>query len=198
MVRGAGAPSCLPNCSQRDRAWAAPRARHFLMQSRMSTYRAPADVGTDRHPFRCCATRTFTSCIYFDKALSVWNPAHFNPKEDRHASASNFPEFCSDGLRHHPSKYRVFARVSGNVGTTKGLHARRLAAMRCANPRCGQDRGLLTAKYSATQRSVPRSFRTKRQCAHTWRGSRLRAETLRSRLWAEALRLGIRAKALRL
>ena len=76
-----------------------------------------------------------------------------------HASASNFPELCnSDGLRHHPSKYRVFARVSGNVGTTKGLHARRLAAMWCANPRCGQDRGLLTAKYSATQRSVPRGF----------------------------------------
>ena len=25
-----------------------------------------ADVGTDRHPFRCCATRTFPSCVYFE------------------------------------------------------------------------------------------------------------------------------------
>jgi hypothetical protein len=40
----------------------------------------------------------------------------------------------------------------------KGLHARRLAAVRYANPRCGQDRGLLATKYSATQRSVPRGF----------------------------------------
>jgi hypothetical protein len=73
----------------------------------------------------------------------------FQSKEwGEHASASNFSELSnSDGLRHHPSKYRVFARVSGNVGTTNGLHVRRLAAVRRASPRCGQDRGLLTAKY---------------------------------------------------
>ena len=80
----------------------------------------------------CCATRTFPSRIYFNRRTN------FNPKKGRHASASNFPELCnSDGLRHHPSEYRVFARVSGNVGTTTGLHARRLAAMRRADPRCG-------------------------------------------------------------
>jgi hypothetical protein len=137
-------PSRLPNCSQRDHAWALPRARRF---PRFTS---------------CCATRTFPSCIYFNRRTN------FNPKKGRHASASNFPELCnSDGLRHHPSKYRVFARLSGNVGTTTGLHARRLAAMRRADPRCGQDRGLLTAKYSATQRSVPCGFCTRR-CAFTW------------------------------
>ena len=83
----------------------------------------------------------------------------FQPRKGGYASASNFPELCdSDGLQHHPSKFRVFARVSGNVGTTNGLHARRLAAVRRASPRCGQDRGLLTAKYPATQRTVPRGF----------------------------------------
>ena len=84
----------------------------------------------------CCATRTFPSCNYSiaGEALSV---RILNRKKGRHASASNFPELRnSDGLRHRPSQFRVFARVSGNVGTTTGLHARRLAAMRRANPRC--------------------------------------------------------------
>ena len=76
----------------------------------------------------CCATRTFPSRIYFNRRTN------FNPKKGRHASASNFPELCnSDGLRHHPSEYRVFARVSGNVGnnnrparpTSGGYAARR-------------------------------------------------------------------------
>ena len=31
-----------------------------------------ADVGTDRHPFRCCATRTFPSCIYFNRGRSTF------------------------------------------------------------------------------------------------------------------------------
>jgi hypothetical protein len=120
----------------------------------------------------CCATRTFPSCIYFNrraKHFSCGIPHVSIQRKGGYASASNFPGLCdSDGLRHHPSEYRVFARVSGNVGATNGLHARRLAAVRCASPRCGQDRGLLTAKYSATQRTVPRSFRTKRQRAQTW------------------------------
>jgi hypothetical protein len=56
-------------------------------------------------------------------------------KEGRNASASDFPDHCnSGGLQHQPSEYRLFPRVSGNVGTTKGLHARCLAAMRRANP----------------------------------------------------------------
>ena len=125
-------------------------------------------------------------------------------REGGHARESSFPVLrISDRLRHHPPEYRFFARISGNVGTTKGLHARRLAAMRRANPRCGQDRGLPTAKYSATQRSVPRGFRTRR-CAFTGRGSRLRtkalwsrwAAALRSRIWAKALRQGLQSKAL--
>jgi hypothetical protein len=110
----------------------------------------------------CCATRTFPSWTYFNrraKHFPYGTPHVSIQRKGGHASASNFPELCdSDGLRHHPSKYRVFARVSGNVGTTNGLHARRLAAVRRASPRCGQDRGLLTAKYSATQRTVPRGF----------------------------------------
>src|SRR5712671_2233772 len=66
------------------------------------------------------------------EALSVRKSRTFQSKErGGHASASNFPELCdSDGLRHHPPRYRVFARVSGNVGTTNGLHARCLAAVR--------------------------------------------------------------------
>jgi hypothetical protein len=118
-------------------------------------------------------------------------------KESGHANESNFPELCASAwLRNHPSERRVFARVSRNVGTAKGLHARRLAAMQLANPRCGQDRGLLTAKCSATQRSVPRGLCTAR-CAFTWRGSRVRAKTLRSTLWATALRSRLWAKTLR-
>jgi hypothetical protein len=158
---GAGVPSRLPNCSRRDRAWgfaASPALPHLVAHVVVS---GPcADVGTDRHPFRCCATRNLPELHLFrGEALSVRNSARLNPKKGRHASASNFPEPCnSGGLQHHPSEYRVFARVSRNVGTTTGLHARRLAAMRRANPRCEQDRGLLTAKYSATQRSVPRGF----------------------------------------
>jgi hypothetical protein len=110
----------------------------------------------------CCAMRTFPSWTYFNRGAKHFpcgTPHVSIQGKGGHASASNFPELCdSDGLRHHPSKFRVFARVSGNVGTTNGLHARRLAAVRRASPRCGQDRGLLTAKYSATQRTVPRGF----------------------------------------
>jgi hypothetical protein len=50
----------------------------------------------------------------------------------------------------------------------QGLHARRLEAVRWADPRCEQDRGLLTAKYSATQRSVPRGLRSKRHSTPAW------------------------------
>jgi hypothetical protein len=109
----------------------------------------------------CCATRTFPSCIYFNRRAKHFpgSSARSIRRKGRHASASSFPELCdSNGLRHYTSRSRVFARVSGNVGTTNGLHARRLAAMRRASPRCGEDRGLLTAKYSATQRTVPRGF----------------------------------------
>src|SRR5712671_6455476 len=70
--------------------------------------------------------------------------ARFNPRKGGYANT----KLCdSDWLRHHLSKYRVFARASGNVGTANGLHARCLAAVWRASPRCGQDRGLLTAKY---------------------------------------------------
>jgi hypothetical protein len=56
------------------------------------------------------------------EALFVRNCARF--RRSGHASATNFRELCnSDGLRHHHSKHRVFARDSGNVGTTNGLHA---------------------------------------------------------------------------
>ena len=128
--------------------------------------RAGNSFASSRHlrngptPFSLLCDANLPQLHFFrGEALSVRDSARFNPKKGRHASASNFPEHCnSGGLQHHPSEYRVFARVSGNVGTTKGLHARRLAAMRRANPRCGQDRGLLTTKYSATQRSVPRGF----------------------------------------
>ncbi len=73
--------------------------------------------------------------------------AGFHPKKGRHASAPNFPELCTGHrLRHHPSEQRLFARVSGNLGTTEGLHARRLADMRRADSRCGEDRGLLAAE----------------------------------------------------
>ena len=42
-------------------------------------------------------------------------------KKGGHTKESNFPEICiGDRLRHHLSEYRrCFARVSGNVGTTK-------------------------------------------------------------------------------
>ena len=35
------------------------------------------------------------------------------------------------------------------------LHAGRLAAVRRADPRCGQNRGVLAAKYCTTQRTMP-------------------------------------------
>jgi len=109
----------------------------------------------------CCATRTFPSCIYFNrraKHFPCGTPHVSIQRKGGHASASNFPELCdSDGLRHHPSKFRVFARVSGNVGTTNGLHARRLAAVRRASPRCGQNRACLrrnTPQLSGQCRAV--------------------------------------------
>jgi hypothetical protein len=85
--------------------------------------------------------------------------AEFRTSERRigHASASSFHELCNiDRLLRRYSKCGVFARVSGNDGTTDGLHARRLAALQRAGPRCGQDCGLLAAKHSTTERTMPR------------------------------------------
>jgi hypothetical protein len=107
------------------------------------------------HKLLCPTNLPEPQLFNMGQALFLWNCERWSG----HASASNFSGLCdSDGLRHHPSEYRVFARVSGNVGATNGLHARRLAALRCASPRCRQDRCLLTAKYFATQRTVPRGF----------------------------------------
>ena len=136
--------------------------REVLHAATLSSLSSPRIAHLPRPFTSCCATRTFPSWTYFSRRAKHFpcGTPHFQSKErGGHASASNFPELCdSDGLRRHPSKCRVFARVSGNVGTTNGLHARRLAAVRRASPRCGQDRGLLTAKYAAAQRSVPRGF----------------------------------------
>jgi hypothetical protein len=65
----------------------------------------------------CCATRTFPSCIYFNQRRSNFRAElrTFQSKERvDHASASSFPELCdSDGLRRHPSKYRVSQEYRG-------------------------------------------------------------------------------------
>ena len=117
-------------------------------------------------PFTVVARRELSQVAFISiagRSTRRGYSARFNPKKGSHARASNVPEPCNCGrLRHHPAQCRVFARVSGNVATTAGLHARRLAVVRWANPRCEQDRGLLTAKYSATQRSVPGGFLTSR------------------------------------
>ena len=109
------------------------------------------------HKLLCLTNLPEPQLFNMGQALFLGNCERF--RRSGHASASNFPGLCdNDGLWHHPSEYRVFARVSGNVGATNGLHARRLAALRCASPRRRQDRCLLTAKYFATKRTVPRGF----------------------------------------
>ena len=91
--RGAGVPSRLPTVHSETTLGTLPRARRFP-GSQVVVRREPSPVA-----FISIAGR-----------ISI-------QRKGRHASASNFPELCnSDGLRHHPSKYRVFARVSGNVG----------------------------------------------------------------------------------
>jgi hypothetical protein len=129
-----------------------------------SSFRPVDSLGPGRHQTStriCCAKRNFSSCFIFGEAVRKY--ALLVARKGRHAGASNIPQLCgSDGWRHHPSKYRVCARISGNVGTTSGLHAGRLAAVWRASPRCGQDRGLLTAKHGATQQTVPRGFRARR------------------------------------
>jgi hypothetical protein len=113
-----------------------------------------------------------------------------NQRKGEHASASNFSWPCDlDGCRHHPAEQRAFAGIPRNVGAANGLHARRLAALRRASPRCGQDRGLLAAKYRATQPTLSRRLRTRRR-SPTWWGSRGRAKAFRQRL--STLRQGLR------
>ena len=68
---------------------------------------------------------------------------------------------CAIFFQHTASsqEYRGTWNNKGRAPPTSG-------AMRRSDPRCGQDRGLLAPKYSATKRWVPRRVCTKR-CALT-------------------------------
>jgi hypothetical protein len=81
-----------------------------------------------------------------------------------HASAPNSPEFCDIGpLRRYRSHAGFLAGIPGNPGTTNGLHARRLPALRSTDTRRQSDRRLFAAKCAAAQRTLPRGFRFKCQ-----------------------------------